>query len=99
ASPALQKLAVAGLALELAALDDDATAREDGLDHALNFLALVCVVVNVHVARLDAQGLFLLRVEDDYVRVGADGDCAFAREEAKHLCGGGRGQLDEAVER
>ena len=49
--------------------------------------------------RRGGDSLFLLRVKDADVCVGADGNRALAREEAEHFGGGGRGQLDEAVER
>src|SRR5438874_13653199 len=49
--------------------------------------------------RLRADRHLFVRIEDDNVGVGADGDRSFAREEAENFRGGCRGDLDEAIER
>src|SRR5215213_4196275 len=89
ACTALQKLSITGFAFELAFIDHDLAAREHGLDHALDLLAFVSVVIAVHVLCLDAERLFLVRIEDHDVSIRTDSDRSFLWKQAKHLCGRG----------
>src|SRR4030095_5941295 len=52
---ALQKLTIAGFAFELALVNDDGSPRQNGFDRALNRLAFVGAVINVHVVGLNAD--------------------------------------------
>src|SRR5690349_1667978 len=83
-----QELSRARLAGELAVVDDDFAAGEDGLGGARDFPAFVGVVVHLHVERLRGEGLLLLGIEDDEVGVRARRDRALAGEEAEDLRGG-----------
>src|SRR5688572_4950412 len=83
--PALQKLSVAGLAFKVCAVDHDPAARKHRLDDAFDLLAFVRVVIDVHVTGLDAERLFLFRIEDHDVGVGADSDRSFLRKQSEHL--------------
>src|SRR5260370_1694893 len=98
-SLAAEELAGAGAADEFAGVDDGAAAREDGFGRALYLDALEHGIVDAHVVSFRADDFFVIGIEDDQVRVGADGDGAFARIEAKQFCGRGRDKLDKTVRR
>ena len=49
--------------------------------------------------RFDADDFFVIGIENHDVGVGADGDCAFAREEAEEFCGRCGDDFDEAIRR
>jgi len=53
ACSAFEKLSIARLAFELVSIDNDLAAREYGLDHALNLLSFVSIVVAIHMLGLD----------------------------------------------
>ena len=48
---------------------------------------------------LNRECLFFISIEDDDVRVRADGDRPFLRKQSEHLRGRGGGQLDKAIQR
>ena len=96
---AAEELAGAGAAGELIFVDDGAAAGEDGFCGALNLDAFEHGIVDAHVMRLGADDFAMIGIEDDDVGVGADGDCAFAREEAEEFCGRGGDDFDETIGR
>src|SRR5260370_4606962 len=96
---AAEELAGAGAADEFAGFDDGAATGEDGFGSALDADALEHGIVHAHVVRFCTDDLFVIRIEDDQVGVGADGDSAFARVEAEEFCGRGRDKLDKTVRR
>src|SRR5215831_4859761 len=96
---AAEKLALAGLAEELTVLDDDAAAREDMRRRADHLAALERRVVDAHVEGLLREDVALLRIPDDDIGIGADGERALARIEAEDLGRRRRRDLDEAIER
>src|SRR5579885_3054781 len=96
---AVQELAFPFRAGELAVLDEDATAQEDGIGDALHLHALVGSVVDALVLVGCADGERAVGIEDHKVGVAAGGDGALAREEAKEFGGHGRDEIDEVRER
>ena len=78
-------------------LDRHLAAKDGGLHLAGELHAFVAAVVHVHVVRLGAEGVALVGVEQDDVRVAADADGAFAREHAKDLRRVGGGDFYELV--
>ena len=90
-------MAGAGAADEFAGFDDGAAAGEDGFGCAFYFDSFEHGIVHAHVVSFGADDFFVVGIEDDEVGVGADGDGAFARVEAKEFCGRGGDQLDEAI--
>src|SRR5260370_41738976 len=96
---AAEELAGAGAADEFAGVDDGAAAGEDGFGRAFDVDALEHGIVHAHVVGFGADDLFVIGIEDDEVGVGAYGDGAFARVEAKEFCGSGGDKLDKAVRR
>ena len=96
---AAEELAGAGAAGELIFVDDGAAAGEDGFCGALNLDAFEHRVVDAHVVRGGADDFAMIGIEDDDVGVGADGDGAFAREEAEEFCGRCGDDFDEAIGR
>jgi len=96
---AAEELAGAGAADEFADFDDGAAPGENGFGGAFDFDALEHGIVDAHVVSLRANDFFMVWIEDHQVGIGADGDGAFARIEAKEFCGGGGDELDEAVRR
>src|SRR5215472_3465635 len=96
---ASEELAGAGAADEFAGINDGAAARENGFGCAFNLDPLEHGIVHAHVVRVGTDDLFVVWIEEDEVRVRADGDGAFARVKAKKFCGCGRNELDEAVGR
>src|SRR5260370_14238017 len=98
-SLAADELAGAGAADEFAGVDDGAAAGENGLGSALDADAFKHGIVHAHVVGFGADDFFVIGIEDDQVGVGADGDGAFARIEAKQFCGRGRDKLDKTVRR
>src|SRR6185369_2654854 len=99
ARAAAEELAVACLAEVFAVFDNDAAALDDGLGLAFDGPAFVGRIVDIHMFAVDPKGVFGVRVKNDDVCVGADGDRAFFGKEPEHLCRGGRGQLDKTIER
>src|SRR5258708_4449338 len=95
---ALEERTRTGFAGELARVDDDLAARNDGIGGAGHFTAFIRVVVAAHVQRLYAELQLLLRIEDDDVGVRPGSDGALAREQAEDPRRGRRRQLDETVE-
>ena len=77
---AFYELSVALFAGVFAVLDDDAAAGEDGLNLSLDLPAFVGRIIDVHVFILDSEGGLSIWIEDDDVRIGADGDRAFLWE-------------------
>ncbi len=63
----------------------------------LIFSAFVGAVIDVHMLRVDAEGVFFFGVEDHDVGIRTDGDRAFFREHSEHFRGGGRGQFDKTI--
>lgn len=90
-------MADARAADEFAGVDDGAAAGKDGLGGTLDLDALEHGIVHAHVVGLGADDFFVVGIEDDEVGVGANGDGAFARIEAKEFCGRGCDELDETV--
>src|SRR5829696_9025351 len=95
---AAEEFTVARLTNILAVFDNDSPARNDGLHHAFHLHPFIGAVINVHVVSRGRYGLFFIRIEDDYIGIRADGDCAFAREQSEYFCRRCRSQLDEAVQ-
>src|SRR5690242_13730274 len=87
ASAALQKLSITGFAFKLTFINHDPAAREHGLDHSLDLLAFVRVVINVHVTAVHTQRLLFFRIEDNDISIRADSDRSFLRKQPKHFCG------------
>src|SRR2546428_13841770 len=79
---AAEELAGAGAADEFAVVDDGAAAGEDGFGRAFDLNALEHGIVHAHVMGFGADNFFVIRIEDDEVGVGADGDGPFAGVEA-----------------
>jgi len=96
---AAEELAGAGAAYEFAGFDYYAAAGEDCFGGAFDFDAFEHGIVDAHVVGGGADDFFVIGVEDDEVGVGAYGDGAFARVEAKEFCGGGGDQLDKTIGR
>src|SRR5260370_25215024 len=94
---AAEKLASAGAAYEFAGIDDRASAGEDRAGSALDPDAFEHGIVDAHVMRLRADGLFLIRIKDDEVSIGAHRDGSFARIETEEFCRGRGDDFDEAV--
>src|SRR5713101_5533094 len=94
---AAEKLASAGAAYEFAGIDDRASAGENRAGSALDPDAFENGIVDAHVVRLRADGLVLMRFDDDGVSDGAYGEGAFARIVAEELSRGRGKDIDEAV--
>src|SRR6266704_1562315 len=85
-------------ALEFSLPHQDVAALHHDLRQALYRHALVATVVHVHVVGLRRERPLHPWVEDHDIGVAPRCDRALAREEAEHLRGCRRHQLDEAVE-
>ncbi len=94
---ATEELAGAGSADEFSGFDDGAAAGENGFGRAFDFDALEHGIVHAHVVRLRADDFFVVGIEDHQVRVGADGDRAFARIQAEEFCGAVETSCDKAI--
>src|SRR4029077_2837768 len=78
-------------------VDDDASAGQHGLRHALHAYAFVHGVIDAHVVSLGADGLLFVRIENDYVGVGADSGRSLAWKKAKKFGRGARYKWHESV--
>ena len=96
---AAEELAGAGAAGELIFVDDGAAAGKDSFCGALDLDAFEHGIVDAHVMCLRADDFFVIGIEEHDVGVGADGDRAFAREEAEEFCWGCGDDFDEAIGR
>ena len=88
----------------MAFADEDAVAHLDLASHgddrraAIDFHAFETVVVVVDVLRAGRDHALVRGVVDDKIGIAADGDRAFAREQAEEFGGSGAGGVDEAVD-
>src|SRR5882724_632268 len=96
---AAEELAGAGATDEFAGVDDGAAAGENCFGRAFDLDALEHGIVHAHVVGFSADDFFVIGIEDDQVGVGANGDGAFARIEAKEFSGRDCNQLDKTVRR
>ena len=96
---AAEELADARAADEFAGVDDGAAAGKDGLGGAFDADAFKHGIVHAHMMGFRADDFFVIGIEDHQVGVGANGDGAFARIEAKEFCGRGCHELDETIRR
>src|SRR6185312_5835658 len=92
-----QELAGAAHGVELAVLDDDATAAHHDDRPAGDLAAFVGRVADIVVQVLPTDGDVLVGIPDREVGVRADGDRALARIEAVEPCVVGRGQRHELL--
>ena len=96
---ARHELAVAGLADQIAALDDHLATQQDRVDVADDLGPLVEVVVRLRLLVRGGDRVPLRGVEDDEVRIRADRNRPFARVEPEELRRVRAEQLDHPVER
>ena len=94
---AAEKLASAGAAYEFAGIDDRASAGEDRAGSALDPDAFEHGIVDAHVVRFRADGLFPIGIKDDEIGVRSYCNRAFARIQPKKFCRGCGDKLHEAI--
>src|SRR5262245_22969819 len=92
--PAFQESSGTGLTFEDSTLNDDLPAREHGFGHPAHFTALVGAVIDAHVMRSCADGLFTVGIEDHHVRIRSHSNCALPRKHPEDLRRRGGCQLD-----
>src|SRR6266403_1389077 len=96
-SGAFQEVALSGFTVELIALNDDASTRENYVWHAFDLDAFEHRVIHAHVMSFCADGVLAVGIEDDEISVTANGNCSFARIETENSGRSCRHQLHEAV--
>ena len=94
----LEELAVGFVADELAVAHLDFGAYGDDGGATFDRKPFETVVVVVGTLRSDGDGAAIIGIEDDEVGIAADGNGAFAGEEAEEFRGAGAGAIDETVE-
>ncbi len=82
---ALQKLPAPDLTGELSITSRDLSAHGDDMRPTFDFHPFEGVIVEVHQVRFRCDGAAVVRIVDHEVRIAAELDCTFPREQPKDL--------------